>query len=454
MMEPDATKLFATDVERTVLGVMILGSGMLEHCATLQPEDFRTHCHRKIFVRMRTMHERGLEVDQLTLMEEMRRLGELEDAGGPVMISDLTQDVWARMNIDGYIAILKEKSRLRDIVNVCESARARAFEGDESTAILHDMQASAASQQSQNIELKPTPIAELVVPFLEAVRSQRESSEPLRGVTTGLSELDDITSGWCDGELTYVGALPGRGKTAFMTQVMYAGALHFIGKGKKVGFVSLEMTQRQILSRLSTIHSHLHPSRMRDAKSMSKGEWQHFQRATFSAGGIGDLPIEIFEGSGMRVRDVATVARRMHANGCRLILIDFIQTIRAETKDPKTSMDMISAVLRDTCKALQIPFVVASQLARRDANPNRRPTMQDLRESGNLEQDAANVLLLYRHAESRKDDDGNDTPPHWTLKDEILIVKQREGLTGWVNVSFREESLTFQPRNLRPAMVA
>ena len=127
----------------------------------------------------------------------------------------------------------------------------------------------------------------------------------------------------------------------------------------------------------------------------------------------------------------------MHRDGARIIFVDFVQIIHEDGRDRREAINRVSASLRDTCKALNIPFVVASQLARRDADPNRRPTIQDLRESGNLEQDAHNVLLLYRPKDK--------STGGWTGEDEIIIDKQREGVTGVVRgVSYDEHSLTVQ----------
>jgi replicative DNA helicase len=126
----------------------------------------------------------------------------------------------------------------------------------------------------------------------------------------------------------------------------------------------------------------------------------------------------------------------MHAAGARAIFVDFVQIIHEDGRDRREAINRVSAALRDTCKALEIPFVVLSQLARRDADPNRRPTMQDLRESGNLEQDAHNVLLLYRPKVNGE----------WTREDEIIVEKHREGQTGPIHVSYDDRSLTFGPR--------
>jgi replicative DNA helicase len=347
--------------------------------------------------------------------------------------------------VSGYVELIKEKSRVRRILNLCEVTQSRAIDGEDSSTLLHDLQTAALAHQADDGDLRPMPITELVVPFLDKLRQERERPDELRGISTGIPDLDAITTGWREGELSYLGALPGRGKTAFMVQIMHAAAK----LGTKAGFISLEMTKDQIMRRLATIQTGLHPSRFRDAGTMKDSDWRHTVGQSQSIGGLGDLPIEIYDRSGLRVREIAAVARRMHASGCKIIFIDFVQAIRQEGRDAREAINDISAVLRDTCKALQVPFVVASQLARRDANPNRRPTMQDLRESGNLEQDAHNVLLLYRPQASQKDEDEQERAPVWSSRDEIILAKQREGLTGSVEVVFEEGSLTFQPRGER-----
>lgn len=136
------------------------------------------------------------------------------------------------------------------------------------------------------------------------------------------------------------------------------------------------------------------------------------------------------------------MSRSPDRDGARIIFVDFVQIIHEDGKERREAINRVSASLRDTCEALNIPFVVGSQLARRDADPNRRPTIQDLRESGNLEQDAHNVLLLFRPKDKATGE--------WTGEDEIIIDKQREGVTGVVYVTYDEHSLTYKPRGFRP----
>lgn len=436
--------LSSPETEKALLGVMVLDIVATDMALeTLQRNDFALDSYRRIFVAIGRMRTASMPVDEVALTQELKRSGDFDSVGGLGTLGSLTEGIWRVKDISGYLQILKEKSRIRSIVRLCDSVSGRAVSGEDSIALLSELQTAATSAQTGIADLRPTPISELVLPFYESLKDRRDNPGLLRGISTGIQPLDEITSGWIDGELTYVGALPGRGKTAFMVQMMYEAAI----AGEMVGFISLEMSSRQILSRLATIHTGIHPSKFRDASSMTTAQWDHIRKQCQGAlGGIGDLSVSIYDRAGLRVGEVAAVARRMKAEGCRAIFVDFVQKIRPEKRDPRESINHTSAVLADTCKSLDIPFIVASQLARRDANPNRRPTMQDLRESGNLEQDAHNVVLLYRPQEAGKDADGQELPPDWTGHDEIIVAKQREGLTGWADVTFHEGSLTFRAR--------
>jgi len=245
------------------------------------------------------------------------------------------------------------------------------------------------------------------VPTWDAMKAQiaRGDGEVL-GIPTGIEVLDAAMGGWHEGELTYVGALPGRGKTSIMLQAMH----HAAKLGYKVGCISLEMRAQQLLRRLATIQSGLPAYKLRDPRMMNISEREHARKSLFAFDG---LDIWICDQSGLDPRAISSLARQMHAKGAQVIFVDFVQIIDEDARDRREAINRVSAALRDTSKALGIPFVVLSQLARRDSDPNRRPTIQDLRESGNLEQDAHNVVLLYRPKDKATGE--------WTGEDEIIL---------------------------------
>ncbi len=420
--------MHSVEAEKAVLGAMIVDPKAIVAAASLEIADFFLESHRSILTVIRSMDAQGQHVDGLTLWHEMDRRKLLSSIGGPAYLADLPIGLPRNFDTRSYVQTIREKAALRSIVSLCDFISARAEAEEPSEDILHDLQGLALEQQAAAVNVKPSPIAELVLPAWEAMKHQREFPGEILGIPTGIEDLDRSTTGWRDGELTYVGALPGRGKTSFLLQAMHSAATNGFG----VGCISLEMRSGQLLRRLSILGSGLHAQKFRDVRTMNFMEFETAKRALFD---LGDLPVSICDQSGLKPAQISSLARQMHASGAKVIFIDFVQIVHEDGKDRREAINRVSAALRDTCKQLDIPFVVASQLARRDADPNRRPTIQDLRESGNLEQDAHNVLLLFRP----KDKSNGD----WTGEDEIIIDKQREGVTGVVPVKYDDKSLTY-----------
>lgn len=413
--------------ERAVLGAMLLG----DRGEGLEPGDFYLDSNRRIFTLIRTLQAQGKPVDELAVYGELERRKELDAIGGLGYLSSLTDPINRVRGIEGHVKTLRKEAQRRALISFCAAATARAEDGDEPEDILAEIANASLQAQMQGCELRPIHISELIVPFVNALQQQREFQGECLGVTTGIPMLDKCTTGWREGELTYVGALPGRGKTSFMLQAMYAAAK----AGITVGCISLEMRREQLMRRLSVLHSGISSRKLRDAREMNVSEYEHVRRTALH---MDALPIWIQDQSGLRPGQIASLARQMHNEGCRVIFVDFVQIIHEDGRERREAINRVSASLRDTCKALNIPFVVASQLARRDADPNRRPTLQDLRESGNLEQDAHNVLMLFRPKDKASGD--------WNGEDEIIIEKAREGITGPVLVRYDGEKLMYVER--------
>ena len=283
---------------------------------------------------------------------------------------------------------------------------------------------------SQRVSYKP--LSATVGSVVAEMMHQRDRQAGLLGITTGLAPLDELTTGYRNGELTYVGGLPNRGKTPFLLM----GAYHAARSGVPVGVISLEMRTEQLTKRLAIMATDLEPWKMRDAQKMNVAD---FGYALAEVEALGNLPLFVSDIDGLRASEISSMARRMVRNdGVRILFVDFVQIVNEQGRTQKEAIDRVSAALRSIAKTLNIPVVVGSQLARRDNDVNRIPTLQDLRESGNLEQDAHNVLLLYRPI---------DKSDHsWTGEDQIIIAKCREGPTGSIPTRFDGRSLTFVPR--------
>ncbi len=419
-------------VEKALLGLMVSDPEAITSAASLEVGDLFLDSHRTLLTVIRAMDAQGEKVSLITLLAELGRRKLTESLGGAGYISDLTNDAWRGQDPAQYLKIIKKEATRRKVLALCEIMRARAEDGDEPDDIYHDLQTSALEAQTSNAQIRPVSIAEYVLPTWEDMKRQMDHTGDVLGIPTGLSGFDRATTGWREGELTYVGASPGQGKTSFMLQAMHYAASGGFG----VGCISLEMRAGQLMRRLTTIESGLQAYKTRDPRELSIPEREHVRRSLFA---LGDLPIQMCDQSGLKPGQIASLARQMHSRGARIIFVDFVQIIVEEGRDRREAINRVSAALRDTCKILNIPFVVASQLARRTGDPNTPPKMSDLRESGNLEQDAHNVHMLFRPKQ-----DG-----HWTGQDLILIEKQREGLTGPIEVAYDPASLTFVERNTK-----
>ena len=366
----------------------------------------------------------------------MLALKELDSIGGRGYIYELTEGIPRKLSIASYVRIVHDKHllrRIQDVANLAlDGANEQQLDGARTT--LNAMMERIDELQSQVKVTETNTMPHVSVELWNAVLEERKRNTHLIGIPTGIVSLDDNTTGWRDGELTYVGALPSRGKTAFMLQAFVAA----MEAGIPAGFISLEMTRTQLMRRIAIAKSRIPASKWRDVRVMNPTEFQYAREATYK---LGELDGYVADAPNMSPAEVGALVRRWHrVHGVRIVFVDFVQIIREDGRDRREAINRVSATLRDTAKSLHIPFVVASQLARRDNDPNRRPTLQDLRESGNLEQDAHNVLMLYRPREVDE-----ERGIAWTGEDEIIVEKSREGRMGSIAVRFNENELRFDP---------
>ena len=424
-------------VERVLLGTMLLDADAIDTAAELSAHELLLDSHRVLIRIIREMHAKGVTVDPLTIMAELDRRRLMDSVGGVGYVGDLTSDVWKGRDVTAQVRLIKHEAARRGLYAACNAAMKRAQDGEDPEALIAALRADLDDTQQRSLVARALPLSELVVSAWEAMREQMERSDTLLGIPTGIPELDETMQGWQPGELTYFGGLPGRGKSAFFVQCMHTAATSGFG----VGCISLEMRSNQLVRRLGVLSSNVGPRRFRDPKLMSQDQRRIAKAAVYA---LGDLPIQVCDQSGLSPGAITALARRMRDGGAKVIFVDFVQIVREDGQNRREAIDRISAALRDAAKTMNIPFVVASQLARR-GDQEREPRLQDLKESGSLEQDAHNVLFVHRP--QREDNE-------WSGEDKIIIAKQREGVVGEIAVTFDEQTLTFQARRMKsPAHV-
>lgn len=412
------------DAEQATLGALLLDWGSLGLVIQyLRPEKFYSLQNQKIFTAMLELYNEGKQGDIISLKEKLKEKGELEAAGGPAYISELTDKVPTSANVEYYANIVKDQSIRRELIK--SAAKIVADSHDEtvdSRAVLEEAQKEifklTDTTSSQNFK----STKELVTQLLDKVQELYRNKTALTGIESGFTELDQMTSGFQPSEMIILGARPSIGKTA-----MALSMLQFIAIQKKIpsAFFSLEMSDIQVMQRLLVQESRIASEKLRTG-FLSHSDFHVLQDA---AAHLYDAPLYIIDTPNMKLLDLRSVARRLKSlHDIKIIFIDYITLIGSEnTSIPRhEQVAEISRSLKSLARELDIPIVVLSQVAR--STEGKAPTLAELRESGSIEQDADVVMFLHRDRIPQQ----NET----TIPTELHVAKQRNGPTGIVKLTF------------------
>ncbi len=424
------------DVEQRVLGMALIDEATMdEAAAALQPADFVLDRHQRIWRAMLGLRESGAPVEQVSVVFELERLGELERVGGVSGVAMLT---------DGQVSI--------DPTHYIELVRGYS----------HRRKLNAYAIRLQQVVLDPEATAEDVAVALElpvdddragrALRSFAEVAgarldEVLRlsdaepgeaaGHPTGLANLDHLTTGLRAGELWVIGAVPGAGKTAWMGQVVDA----CISRGVGVGVFSLEMSGAGLADRLMSLRTGIHLRRFRVPRALTVVDKQLIVDARE---GLAALPLTIDDTPGLPLAVLRARARLMQRRqpGLGLVVVDYLQLVHGPGDVRREQVAAVARGLKDLARELGVVVVAASQLARPPKGVEvKAPSMLDLKESGEIEA-AADVVLLHRPfvLTHRESDRGSE---------QIIIAKNRHGVIGSVDVVFDAGHCRFVPGSQR-----
>jgi replicative DNA helicase len=429
------------EAEKSVLGAILIHNDAFNHAAELiDSRDFFRDAHRRIFDKMVTLSERNDAIDLVTLKEELRRSGELDEVGGPAYIASLADGVPRSANVEHYARIVKEKATLRNLIYSANRILADAYQAEEDADLILD------GAEKAIFEIAEDRIREGFVPLRDLVQSSFATIEKLQqhkglvtGVPSGFVDLDEMTSGLQPSDLVLVAARPSMGKTSFVLNI----AQH-IGTQTEmtVGFFSLEMSKEQLFMRMLTSEARIDAHRFRSGYLNEKD----YGRLSHALGTLAEARVFIDDTASIGVLEMRAKARRLQAeHGLHLLIIDYIQLMqgRGRFESRQQELASISRSLKGLAKELRIPIVALSQLSRApETRSNHRPQLSDLRESGALEQDADLVMFIFREEQYR----GEDGQPNQEAEGvaEIIVGKQRNGPTGVVKLAFIKEHTRFE----------
>lgn len=433
----------SVEAEQSVLGGLLLEASALDKIVDLvSADDFYRQEHRLIFRQILRLTEQAKPVDVITVAEALEISGELEKIGGLPYLGGLAQNVPSAANVRRYGEIVRERSIMRQLVEVGTDIAGSAYNptGRDAAQLLDEAEskvfeiAEAGSKGKQGFMSMP-PLLTQVVERIETLYA-RDNSSDVTGTATGFSDLDRMTSGLQDGDLVIVAGRPSMGKTAFSINIAENVALD---SNKPVAIFSMEMGATQLAMRMLGSVGKLNQHDLRTGR-LQDDDWG---RLTHALGKLNDAPIHIDESAALSALEVRARARRLHRThgGLGLIVIDYLQLMSSNagkvSENRATEISEISRSLKALAKELQVPVIALSQLNRSlEQRPNKRPVMSDLRESGAIEQDADLILFIYR------DEVYNSDSPD-KGKAEIIIGKQRNGPIGKVELAFRGEYTRF-----------
>lgn len=427
--------------ERSVLGAILISNDLFDDASELlEPEHFYREAHRRIFKAMTLMAEQGKEIDFLLLRSELSRTGDLEEVGGPAYIASLTDGVPKSANIKHYAAVVRERAQLREAIHTSRKLQAEAFASERSSAEMMSDAAEKLLDISGAIQSGgPVKLSELVAPGMEALeKSSAEGGGAVTGLATGFTALDEMTAGLQASELILLAARTSQGKTALAMNIA-----RNIAFSQNVLVFSLEMSRQQLFLRMLAAEAGVDSHHMRTGY-LADSDWP---RIATAMGTLTDINLYIDDTPSIGIREVRARARqlRQQLGSLGLIIIDYIQLMKGRGKFDNRQQEIgtISRGLKTIAKELNVPLVALAQLSRAmEAGPGkkaRRPQLHDLRESGDLEQDADCVVFIYR-AEP-KDDEPSDIA-------ELILAKQRNGPTGTVKVGWNSSCVRFDNRSL------
>lgn len=416
----------APDVERAVLGAFFLSEMAYEEAiaAGLRREDFFEDAHRRIFRAIQQLINDRKIPDMILVVEELARGKELEAVGDVAYVSSLLDGVPDRPSIKPYVEILKEKSMRRGVIHLANSAISQAVSpSDPVKWTVSGMQEDLLRIQG-DITQEGVFIKEFSGAVLDTVQEQMYSDRGVIGLPFGIPELDDATTGMRDGEFIPLAGWPGSGKTAFAVDVMRKNAK----MGTPVAFFSVEMRKEEILHRIWCQESEISYANLRNPKNLSKQEFREIQEKWRPM--VDRYPLKIDD----QVRDINEIVPRarlyVKRYGVKLVVVDFIQIVTAPGEKEYERVSYVTDALTALGKDTGVPVLGLSQLTKPDGKKtaaNVIPTIEMLRSSGNLGQNAHLVLFTY-HPE---DDNGDPTG-----EDLIVIGKQRAGIRGRVMMYF------------------
>jgi replicative DNA helicase len=412
------------EVEQSIIGSILIEASLCEDL-DITPDHFYRLAHKTLLETILTLRNSGDAVDMITVSEALKKEGKLDLVGGNTYIASISSAIVSAKNAKNHVKVLKDLSAKRDILQACREVIAN-IEGDEVDELLGRLNINVDVGKKESI----IGIKSVIDNVLKDMERRYESDDVLSGVPTGFQKVDEVTDGLQGGDLIIVAGRPSMGKSALAVQI---GRNASMGEAKVPTHVqSIEMSNSQLGLRIISESSGISGSRIRKAM-LRKDELTQLYT---ECGVLREIPMT-FDDVSYRLIDIRRGIHRAYKRGARFVILDYIQLVANDgAKNRERQVGEITTMLKQTAKELNIPIMALAQLSRDvEKRENKRPVMSDLRDSGQLEQDADIIIFLYRdgyYKKSMMDDTA-----------ELIVAKGRNIGTGTIHVGWDGQTTRF-----------
>ena len=414
------------EAEQAIIGSMLTDrDAVISSIEVLKEEDFYREDNRAIYAAILNLYNKSEPIDIITVKAELESMGKFEQVGGLEYLAELPEKVPTTANAEKYIKIVEEKSILRRLIKTANEIIELGYSLTEDVEdIMEGAEKKIFDIMQQKNQKSYTPIKDVLVESFTKLEELYNRKQHITGVPTGFSELDYKTAGLHGSDLILIAARPAMGKTAFALNIATNASVR---AKVPVAVFSLEMSKDQLVNRILCSEAMVDSNKVRTGK-LEENDWTKLAE---SIGPLSEAEIYIDDTPGISVTEIRAKCRKLKLEkNIGLIVIDYLQLINGSGKASSREQEIaeISRSLKILAKEIDVPVIALSQLSRApEARPDHRPMLQDLRESGSIEQDADMVLFIYR-------DDYYNPQGEQTNIAEIIIAKNRSGSTGPVEL--------------------
>ena len=432
MTRAQADHLKDLEAEREVLGIVLLRPEALSDAlAEVDAADFADHRHGLIFGAMRALAREDRPADLLQVVDALRRAGELDRAGGVPYLSSLTEIIGTASQVGGAARIVADRARARRTFVVLQQQAGRLRGGAGFDEVAADLTRAILGQARADTMQTAGEVADAT---LADLRDRIEQGGGLPGLETGFPDLDLVVGGLGAGHLVILAARPSMGKTTLAANI----ALHLAGQGRRVLFVSLEMTAVELMQRAASALAGVPLAAIRHGR-LHREDRRQVEKVLSAI--LPGMPLLIDSSGGATIDRMVARAKMAHLRRrVDLVVVDYLQLVRCPGASIRErEVAEVSSALKALAMSLGAPVLALSQLNRQAED--RRPRLADLRDSGAIEQDADVVLLLHRDRLAAE-----GSPTHGVVL--LDVAKNRHGPTSEVRLRFEGAYSRFLPQSV------